>query len=304
MQIGYIGKTPASAVLAQRLLQGGHQVSVLADAEMRAVSKVGAQVANSMSELARRCDVIFLDAGTAVQVRELVLGVDGLSQGLRDGHIVVDQTVGDPKLTAELATDLQKLGVALVDAPVHCELLAELSEFGVVLCGGSEDAQRTVRPLLDLLCKKVVSFGSVGKGHTARLLLGALAASNRLITLEGAAMGMKNGLSVRDMATVLNRCSGASAATARVLPGLGAAATTSDQTLESVVEELRLTVKLAMRLGAPVLLPQLVHGLLCAEANAFGPQVGMDESSRMFERAVRSLQAGADETSLRPPVKQ
>jgi 3-hydroxyisobutyrate dehydrogenase len=284
MNIGFLGHSALAAESARRLM-GDHRLLVHGEV-MQDLVHGGAVEATSLEQLARSCDVIFIEARSASQSHELLFGVDGLSSGLSAGKIVVDQTVGDPEQVRATAAELQGRGVALVDAPVQCELVEELSDTSAILCGGPDEAVRAVRPLLEAICPKVVHFGEVGSGLTARLIVGAIAVCNRMITLECAAMGARNGLSVTDMATVLSRSSGASSATTRVLPTLGTGSRTTDQELGAVVEELRLASLLAMRLGAPALVAHLVHGLLRAEVNDLGSAASLDAASRRFHQAT------------------
>ena len=78
---------------------------------------------------------------------------------------------------------------------------------------------------------KVIHFGATGSGHTARLLVGAAADLQPMATCEGAAAGFSNGLSIADMALVLNRSSGVNSGTERVLPHIGTGGRTTDMPL-------------------------------------------------------------------------
>ena len=51
-------------------------------------------------------------------VRDVVLGADGIAQGLRAGALLVDTSSSEPWLTRETAAALHAHGVAMIDAPV------------------------------------------------------------------------------------------------------------------------------------------------------------------------------------------
>ena len=113
-----------------------------------------------------------------------------------------------------------------------------------------------------------------------RLVVAAIAACNRLITYECAAMGAKNGLTIADMATVLNKSSGYNSASARVLPALAANEQTADVTLGSWANDLRKASALGMRYGAPMLIATMARSTLDAASNRLGESATVDSWRR------------------------
>jgi 3-hydroxyisobutyrate dehydrogenase len=116
-----------------------------------------------------------------------------------------------------------------------------------------------------------------------RLVVAAIAACNRLITYECAAMGVRNGLTIADMATVLNKSSGYNSASARVLPALAANERTADVTLGSWADDLRKASALAMRYGAPMLIATMARSTLDAAANRLGASSIVDRLADIWE---------------------
>ena len=288
MNIAFLGSGPLAAVVAHRLV-AAHPLHVVAEPWSRALVEAGATVVGSLAELARRCDVIVVCAASMAEARERLLGAGGVCEGLSVGKIVIDQTAGDPDETSALSLALSQLGVTLIDAPIHFERIEALSDASAILCGGPSDAFATVRPVLDAIGPKVVHCGeSAGCGQAARLVVATAAACNRMVTYECAAMGLRNGLSVADMATVLNRCSGANSGTARVLPALAAGGRSADVPLDGVVADLTRASRLAIQVGAPMLIGNLVRSLLQAESNALGASAHLDDTFRVFANAVNS----------------
>jgi 3-hydroxyisobutyrate dehydrogenase len=110
-----------------------------------------------------------------------------------------------------------------------------------------------------------------------------------MITYECAALGFKNGLSIEDMATVLNRSSGANSATEHVLPFLADRQSTSDALLSDMVFKLRLVSQLAMRAGTPIVLSNLVADLCQSASNQLG-------SGALVDSLVGSVESSAGVT--------
>lgn len=291
MNVGIFGNDALATAVARRLA-AAYRVNVFPEAANLSVEDTRVVVAPSPTHLALSCDVLLICAASAADVRNLLLGPGGLSEGLSPGQIVIDQTPGDAIQARALAAELQQREVAFIDAPIHCELLDSLPDTAAITCGGAADAVESVRPLLETICPKVVHVGEAGSGQAARLVTATVAAANRLVTSECAAMGFMNGLSVADMGAVLTRCSGYSSGTARVLPAIAAGSRTADVSLRSVVEDLSMASQLAMKVGAPMLIGNLVRSLLQAESHRLGVAAGLDETFSLFHDAVGSQSAG------------
>ncbi len=218
---------------------------------------------------------LFLVADTAA--------LDATAARLSSGATLVDLTIGDPVRAQSLAKMLAERGVAFVDAPLHCEHLGRFPAEAAFLCGGSPQALAGVTPLLERLGAKVVVCGDVGAGHVARAITGAVALCNRLITLEGAAMGFRNGLTVADMGHVLERCSGSNSGTARVLPAIAGNGTTADIPLTVVAADLANCVQLARRVGAPALIATQVYAEILAASRTAGANATLDDLRGLVE---------------------
>lgn len=140
---------------------------------------------------------------------------------------------------------------------------------------------------------------AAASGAAARLQLvdrcvGAMAAA---ITYECVAAGLKHGLDLEAMATLLHTSSGWSAASQRLLPALSAGTTTSTLSIGEVVEALQAGAALGIDCGAPTLLANAARALYEAGANARGARAGLDEMARVVEAGAgvdfaRGRQAG------------
>lgn len=272
MIVGYVGRSALSEVVAGRLA-GSFEVR-----QLPVSGATAAQVA--------ACDVIVVAQALPGGIREFLADCDALAPRSPQGLIVIDQTVADPEQTRALARELAQAGVALVDAPIQCEKAASFPEASAVLCGGDAAAVARIQPLLDAMCPKVIQFGESGNGHAARVLVGAVAATIRLATYECAAMAFKNGLSIEDMALVLNRSSGVNSASERVLPHLATRERTSDASLAELAAELRLASQLGMRAVAPLMLPNLAAEMVQSLSNQLGEGATVDDMVGTVEKSA------------------
>jgi 3-hydroxyisobutyrate dehydrogenase len=282
MRIGLAGAGPLAAFVARQVAVK-HQVRVFDTTGGETTWHAGVEQAKNIVALTHDVDVILVCSPTRGVLTSSVFDEVELTANLAEGSVVVDLGQGDPERTRTIAAGLQERGVTLVDAALHTENTQAIQAHSAILCGGPQDTVEALRGLLEEICPQIVYCGDVGSGHAARLVVASIAACNRLITYECAAMGFKNGLTIEDMATVLNRSSGVNSASARVLPALAAGARTADATLGAVASDLSLASSLAMRCGAPMLIATLARSMVDAASNRLGESSTLDDIATIWK---------------------
>ncbi|QDL38591.1 NAD(P)-dependent oxidoreductase [Rhodoferax sediminis] len=284
MRVGYVGLGAMGGALTRRLMLSRKMRVYDARPEVvRAFEAEGAIAAPDLPTLARECDVIFVCVPTSAIVREVVFGKGGLAEGLAPGKVIVDQTTGDPTVTREIAAGLEKLGVPLVDAPVSGGPRGAVAGTIAIICGGPAEPFAKVRPILAGISPNVVYCGQTGNGHVAKLIQNTVASCNRLLTYEAAALGVKYGLTLADMATVINKSTGWSGASERILPTLSEGKATADFQLALMAKDLRLAARMAIDCGAPMLIANAVRSYFEAGANEFGGTANLDDMRHVVE---------------------
>ena len=197
MNVGYVGLGVMGGALVRRLMLSRRMHVFDVRAYVKAeFEKNGAIVASDLPSLAQACDVIMICVPTSADVRTVVFEKSGLVEGLSAGTIIVDQTTGDPVETRSIAAKLQECGATLVDAPVSGGPRGAAAGTIAIMCGGPPEAYEQVKPLLNSISPNIVYCGTTGNGHVAKLVNNAVAACNRMITYECAAVGVKYGLSL------------------------------------------------------------------------------------------------------------
>ncbi|MDL4815100.1 NAD(P)-dependent oxidoreductase [Actinomadura opuntiae] len=167
--LGDIGKPMATRLAAQQA-EAGLALGVfdLATAPVEELVAAGAKAAGGVGALAAGSDVLCVMVNNDRQVRSVldeVLAADGVGEGLT---VAVHSTVA-PETPAELEELAARRGVRLVDAPVSGGAMGAGTGELAVMVGGSEEAFAAVRPVLDVLAKKVVHAGPIGAGTRFKL---------------------------------------------------------------------------------------------------------------------------------------
>jgi 3-hydroxyisobutyrate dehydrogenase len=284
LKVGYVGLGAMGGALARRLMLT-RKLRVY-DARPEVVAQLeaeGALIAPDLASLARECDVIMMCLPTSAVVREVLFGTNGLAAGLSAGKVLVDQTTGDPAETRSLAAELQKLGVPLMDAPVSGGPRGAADGTIAIMCGGAPDVFAQTRPILEAISPNLVYCGPSGNGHLAKLVNNGVSSLCRLVTYECVAAGFRYGLSLEDMSEVLNKSSGWSVSSRKMLPALVSGTQTANFQLQLTVKDLELAAGLGMRHGAPMMISNAVRSLFEHGVNRLGGTANIEAMSHLYE---------------------
>lgn len=195
MRVGFVGLGIMGRPMALNLLKGGCQVSVWARRResMAPLLEAGAHGAESPAAVAADSDVAFSMVADAPDVREVMLGAQGIAQGKHPGLIAVDMSTIPPAAARSIAADLADQGVPFLDAPVSGGEVGAIAGSLSIMVGGNQAAFDKVRPLFDCMGKKVVYIGTSGAGQVAKAANQILTGIGVLAVAEAIAFAKKNG---------------------------------------------------------------------------------------------------------------
>jgi 3-hydroxyisobutyrate dehydrogenase-like beta-hydroxyacid dehydrogenase len=198
-KLGFIGVGLMGHGMAANLLEGGHQVTVIAHRNRAPVEDLvrrGAEEAESLAALPLGLDAIFLCVATSDQVAAVI---GALEPSLAPGQLIIDTGTSDPAITVALAERLAKRGARLVDAPMGGG--AQQAEAGQLasLVGGSLQDYARVEPWIRCYSAIAVHMGPVGAGHRAKLLNNLLALGQAALVIEAYRMARDEGLDWRKL---------------------------------------------------------------------------------------------------------
>lgn len=218
--VGLIGLGAMGGRIAARLLARGHRLAVHdARAEaMAPLAELGAQVYASPVQVADRAAIVLLSLPTPAVVRVVATGKDGLAGGSAI-RTCVDLSTTGPAVARELAQQLARADIELVDAPVSGGVKGAESGTLTVMAACSVQALEAVRPLLDELAGRVFHVGGEpGMGQLVKVLNNLLSATALAATTEVLALGVKRGLDAQMLLDVFNASSARNSATAQKFP--------------------------------------------------------------------------------------
>lgn len=200
-RIGWIGTGVMGAPMCGHLLAAGHDVGVFTRSAERAQALLaqGARWETSPRSLAEASDFVFSIVGYPADVRQVILGPDGVLAGATAGSVVVDMTTSEPALAIEISERASALGVSALDAPVSGGDIGAREARLSIMVGGDAVALERVRPVLDLLGTTVVHQGGAGSGQHTKLVNQVLIAGGMIGVCEGLLYAYRAGLEIESV---------------------------------------------------------------------------------------------------------
>ncbi|MEG0269744.1 MAG: 2-hydroxy-3-oxopropionate reductase, partial [Clostridia bacterium] len=197
MKIGLIGLGIMGKPMAKNLLKAGYELKVndLNKAAVDEVCACGATAAKDIPSLAKECDVILTMLPNSPQVKQVLLGKGGVCEGIRSGSIVADMSSINPMATREIAAELEKLGVEMVDAPVSGGEPKAVDGTLSFMVGGKQEVFDQMKPILEKMGASVVLCGGIGAGNVTKLCNQIIVAVNIAALSEAFTLGQKAGVS-------------------------------------------------------------------------------------------------------------
>jgi 3-hydroxyisobutyrate dehydrogenase len=209
-RIGWIGTGVMGTSICGHLIDAGYPTTVYSRTRERAQPLVdkGATWASTPAEVAANSDVTFTMVGYPADVREVVLGVQGVLSTAARGAVIVDMTTSEPSLAQEIFAAAAERGVASVDAPVSGGDIGARNATLSIMVGGETATVEALRPLFEILGKTIIHQGPAGAGQHTKMVNQTLIATGMIGVCEALLYAYRAGL---DLETVLESVSGGAA---------------------------------------------------------------------------------------------
>lgn len=212
MKIGFIGLGVMGKRMAANVLKGGFQlvVSDLNKEAVRELVEMGAEEGCTPAEVAKDADVVITSLPNSAIVEGVILGKDGVLEGIKKGKIIVDLSSITPKSIQNIAKKASQKGVEVLDAPVSGGASGAEKGTLTIMVGGNKEAFEKVLTVLNCIGKKVIHVGEIGAGDTAKLVNNLLLGANMVAVAEALALGVKAGLKPEVLYNIISQSSGSS----------------------------------------------------------------------------------------------
>ena len=172
-KVAFIGLGVMGYPMAGHLQKAGFEVCVYNRSSEKAslwCEEFGGTSAATPALAAQDCQLVFCCVGNDDDVRQVVLGEQGIFAGLAPGAILVDHTTASAELARELAEIASTQGKYFLDAPVSGGQAGAENGALTVMAGGDAAIFEQVSPVMDAYARFSKLMGPVGSGQLAKMV--------------------------------------------------------------------------------------------------------------------------------------
>jgi 3-hydroxyisobutyrate dehydrogenase len=188
--------------------KGGHDVTVFNRTAAKAekwVSQYGGKSAPTPKEAAHGQDFVMACVGNDNDLREVMLGKEGIFGGVRKGATVVDHTTASAEIARELYADAKARGFDFVDAPVSGGQAGAENGVLTVMCGGDEASYTKAEPVIAAYARMCKRLGAAGAGQLTKMVNQICIAGLVQALSEGIHFARKSGLDVNAVIETISK---------------------------------------------------------------------------------------------------
>lgn len=207
-KLGFLGLGIMGYPMARNLLKAGHAVALWSHSSEKArrlAEEAGGTACATPAEVARQAEVVFLCVGDTQMSEKVILGKDGLVEGLQPDAVVVDASTVAPSHSPKMRDALAPKGVHFLDAP--CTGSKPGAESGTLtfMVGGDRAVFERVKPFLEPMGKQLFYCGEHGKGLHAKLTQNLILSNILQAFNEGMILSTKAGVDPKLMLEILDK---------------------------------------------------------------------------------------------------
>jgi 3-hydroxyisobutyrate dehydrogenase/2-hydroxy-3-oxopropionate reductase len=193
--------------MARNLLRAGHEVAVWSNTSAKAQKLADTEKGKfcaTPKEVAENADVLFLCVGDTQMAKDVILGSNGIIEGIRSGSVVVDCSTIAVSQSRHIGQALKAKGVDFLDAPMTGSTPGAESGNLTFMIGGDQTVFNRIRPLLDPMGKRIYFCGAAGMGLQAKLTQNLVLSNIIMAFNEGMVLATKGGVDPKLMLEILD----------------------------------------------------------------------------------------------------
>ena len=196
MKIGFIGLGIMGKPMAKNLIKAGHSLVVhdIVKEPVTELVQLGAESENTPKDVAKKTDIIITMLPNSPDVKQVVLGEDGIIYGAKRGQIYIDMSSISPIVSQELEKTLVEKGVEMLDAPVSGGEPKAIDGTLAIMVGGKNEVFEKVKDILLVMGSSAVLVGKIGSGNFTKLANQIIVALNIAAMSEALVLAKKAGI--------------------------------------------------------------------------------------------------------------
>lgn len=264
-RIGFTGLGIMGTAMSRNVMKAGYELNVYnrTAERMKPLVDEGAKPCRTPAEVGKNSELVVVCVSDAPDVEAVVMGPDGVAQGMTAGGIIVDCSTSSPQLARNMAETLEQRGIGVLDAPVSGGPEGAKNATLAIMVGGDEETFNKALPVLEAMGKSIVLVGPAGAGQLTKAINQIIVATHLEAVAEGIALAKKSGI---DAEKVFQAISGGAAASwvmkMRSPSMLEEKFTPPNFTLALHAKDLRLAIEAAKDCGAKLDVAERIHAIL------------------------------------------
>lgn len=182
--------------MARNLVKAGHRVvgyDIVPELLDRAAA-AGVERSGSAREAAARAEIVITMLPDGPEVRQAILGENGVLAGARAGTTVIDMSSISPLVAQEVGGALKAKGVDFLDAPVSGGEPKAIEGTLAIMVGGEQAVFQKMTPIFEKMGSSATLTGPVGAGNVTKLANQIIVACNIAAMGEALVLATRAGL--------------------------------------------------------------------------------------------------------------
>lgn len=195
MKIGFIGLGIMGKPMAKNLCKAGYSLIVNDHHEenIKELVDAGAE-RGTLKQIGESCDVVMTMLPNSPQVREVMLGDEGVASYMREGACFIDMSSINPVDSKYIGEVLKEKNIYMLDAPVSGGEPKAIDGTVAFMVGGGEQVFDKYKELLSKMGSSVTRCGELGAGNTTKLVNQIIVACNIEALAEALTLAKKAGV--------------------------------------------------------------------------------------------------------------
>jgi 3-hydroxyisobutyrate dehydrogenase-like beta-hydroxyacid dehydrogenase len=263
-KLGFLGLGLMGYPMARNLLRAGHEVALWShttDKARKLASEEKGRFCDTPRQVAENADCIFLCVGDTEMAKAVMMGPDGLIDGVHPGAVVADASTISPSESRKIGAAFQAKGVEFLDIP--CTGSTPGAEGGTLtfMIGGDQKVFEKVRPYLEPMGKRLYYCGGPGMGLQAKLSQNLILSNILMAFNEGMVLAIKGGVEPKLMLDILDNSAAKSGLISYKAPFVFRRDFQANFSVKWMDKDIGLILESGKELGVPLLLTGLTRQL-------------------------------------------
>jgi 3-hydroxyisobutyrate dehydrogenase-like beta-hydroxyacid dehydrogenase len=263
-KLGFLGLGLMGYPMARNLLRAGHEVALWSNTTQKARQLAAEEkglFCETPHQVGEHGDYIFLCVGDTEMANRVILGPDGIIEGVHAGAIVADASTISPSQSRKIGEALRGKGVDFLDAP--CTGSTPGAEGGTLtfMVGGDPKVFERMKPYFEPMGKRLYYCGGPGMGLQAKLSQNLILSNILMAFNEGMVLAAKAGVDPKLMLDILDNSAAKSGLIAYKAPFVFRRDFKANFSTKWMDKDLGLVLDSGKDLGVPLILTGLTRQL-------------------------------------------